>query len=290
MKKNQKYLKITLSFIAVLFILLAIFLYWLYSGTLTPTKNKILNSLPFPMAFVNGQAISMSQFTFRYNLSNEVLNPAFNLQKESSIKNSVYNTLIQEAKINQIARANGVFVGSKEIDDTYKEQESKSDLENDKSFDELLKIYHFDKHTYKNAVIKPELLLNALKIWFNSQKELNKILYEQANKVSQKISNGEDFKLLAKNYSQEEVEKSIEGDLGYLDISEILPELREQVSTIQTGEYKVIPSRFGLHIIKLEEKSGNKIHLRQIFLNGTSFENWYLIESKKIKIIKLLNI
>ena len=80
---------------------------------------------------------------------------------------------------------------------------------------------------------------------------------------------------LAASPSQDSFQQATGGDLGFVDITQLLPELRQVVGGMKVGDVKVIPSRYGINIMKLEGKNGNQLHLRQIFLQGGNFQMWY---------------
>lgn len=288
MKKTKKIYKYT-----VLIILLAITIFigicfWLYTGQISNSKTKIFNFLPFPMAFVNGQPIAMSNFTLRYNSSKKI--SSNKTLTEQQIKANIYKAIINETLTDQIANSEGLTASTQEINNEYNSKIGQTSLEGKNDFSELLNSYGLTDNIYKQSVIKPNLLYLKLHIWFYNNKTLNKDAYNLAEQILTQLNSGQDFNYLAKKYSQDEVEQSLNGDLGFLDISEILPEFRESISTIKEGEIEIIASRYGIHIIKLEEINENKVHLRQIFLKGNDFNSWYNSQTKKIKIIKLLNI
>ena len=141
----------------------------------------------------------------------------------------------------------------------------------------------------KNSVIRPQLFLKNLKIWHSAKPELNKEAHAQAEDLYNRIENGEDMASLAKAYTQDESGRLVWGDLGFVNSTELLAEIREGVENAKIGERKIIFSRYGIHIIQLEEKNKNLLRLRQIFIADNKFENWLNEEFKKIKIYKFIN-
>ena len=95
--------------------------------------------------------------------------------------------------------------------------------------------------------------------------------------------------VLAKQFSQEDTGKIVGGDMGFIDPTELLLEMREPIYSMNAGEVKIIPSRAGININKLEEKQSNKFHLRQIFLLPENFQAWLEAQTKNFKIYKLIN-
>ena len=95
---------------------------------------------------------------------------------------------------------------------------------------------------------------------------------------------------LAGQYTQDQMGKATGGDVGFVQVTELSPELRENIQKIQLNQVKIIPGVKGLYIIKNEAQIGNKIHLRIIFLNTSNFDNWLSLQIKKFKVVSLLKI
>jgi parvulin-like peptidyl-prolyl isomerase len=288
MKKHPKKIYKIASAAIVLSLIIASLTFWLYKGSLTANKIRIFNALPLPMAVVGGQNIPVREFLQRQMVANTVLGAGSLNQAQN--KNSIYDALINETKAALVAQKYSAGVSQKEIDLEYQTRASQTDITGKRTFFELLKNYGLGETDFKNKIIKPQLLEQKIKIWHVSQQALNKDLYARAESLGQKIKSGENMGALATTFSQDETSKSVFGDLGFVDTSEVLPELREPLSSIKVGEVEIIPSRFGLHIIRLEGKNGNQMHLRQIFLEDSNFDNWYSTQTQNIKVYKLLNL
>jgi parvulin-like peptidyl-prolyl isomerase len=150
--------------------------------------------------------------------------------------------------------------------------------------------YGISKNYYKNSIILPELELSNLKKWFYSQRELNEKPYITADQILKLISEKVSFESLAKTYSLDSSTRVFSGDLGQVNLDELLPEIAVEIKSMNVGDIKIVTSRYGLHIIKLEDKPGeDKYHLRQIFLNGEDFFSWQNTETKKYIIKKFIN-
>lgn len=291
MKKSSKKKLKTASILFISFLIIFVPLkYWLYSGPLTPFKIKVFNSLPFPAVIVNGQIVPMSKFLFRYEVSKKILGSAGQPQKETEVKNNIYYQLIEETKLEQLAKKYRVSLSPKEIDSEYQTRAVESDLQGKKDFSTLLNSYGISQAAYKNEVIKPAEMATNLEIWYNSHRGLNQTTYEQADNLVQRIQGGENMGALATVFSQDDAGKGTEGDLGFVNVSEILPELRQPVESMKLGDVKIIASRYGIHIMRLEEKNDNKNQLRQIFLKNSDFQSWYNGQIKTFNIYKLISL
>lgn len=78
---------------------------------------------------------------------------------------------------------------------------------------------------------------------------------EKAEEVLKKIKAGEDFAGLASEYSEDQGSKEKGGDLGLITKGMMAPELEKVAFSLKPGEVSdIIETRYGFHIIKVEEK------------------------------------
>lgn len=286
MPRAKKSFKILYWILLVLLILLSVFLAWLYSGTVTSAKVVIFQAVPLPMALVNGYPLPMKDFLIRLNIAQKTLGkPAAQKAKSDIIKK-----LIREQEVSQLARQKDVSVSQKQIDQEYSRLAGQTNLQGKANFGEFLAARGLTENILKNNIIKKQLLLNQLLIWFNSQPALSPEAYARANSLIEKIKNGEDMPSLASQFTQDELGKQTGGDMGFVQIIELSPELREGVSSLEPNQAKIVPGTAGLHVIRLEQQLGNQLHLREIFLNTSSFDVWLNAQTKKFSVINLLKI
>ena len=84
------------------------------------------------------------------------------------------------------------------------------------------------------------------------------ITEERAQAIYAKIMQGEDFGTLAKEFSEDPT-KNTGGDLGFIEKGSLAKEFSSALSQMMPGDVsKPFWTGAGLHIIKLEEKSGKK--------------------------------
>ena len=240
-------------------------LLWLNTGHVSPLKQKLLSRLPAPVAVVGSRLVWSTEYFGRL----EALRP-YQPQglDEQAYRETVYNRLLQEKAMDRLvsslnAAAYKVFSGSSNTE-------------------KLLSSWQ-DKKT-------------TLQIWYNGQEQLNPEAFQKAHRMEKLLADGTPFEQLAGDNSQEALSKTFNGDLGYLEAKDLLPEILLAADTMKAGEVRTIATRQGLHIIKLEGKdnlgqdNGQRVHLKQIFISESGFENWLDAEINKIKIIKLISI
>jgi peptidyl-prolyl cis-trans isomerase SurA len=85
-----------------------------------------------------------------------------------------------------------------------------------------------------------------------------------AESVRKNVAAGADFATISAQYSPQTVALA-GGDLGFITRDDVVPEFARPAFNLQPGEISgVVRTEFGFHIIKCEEKAGDKAHLRHI--------------------------
>ena len=119
---------------------------------------------------------------------------------------------------------------------------------------------------------------------------------ETAKEVKEKLSAGEDFVKLAKEYSTDEGTKEQGGDLGYFGKGQMVEEFENTAFALKIGEISnPVKSKFGYHIIKLEDKQeakaanleDSKDEIKDILLEEKLpqvYQEWYAEKYKEYNI------
>lgn len=101
-----------------------------------------------------------------------------------------------------------------------------------------------------------------------SEKEKAK---QQLIDIKKRIEDGEDFGVLAKQYSQDYGSARKGGDLGWHGRGELVPEFEEIALTVEPNEIAdPVESDFGYHLIQLLERRGGRFRARHILIRPKS--------------------
>lgn len=85
-----------------------------------------------------------------------------------------------------------------------------------------------------------------------------------ASRVLELASSGVDFSQLAREYSDDPSSER-GGDLGFFSPGDMVPEFELALSALKPGEISgLVKTQFGYHIIKLEQRAGEKLKARHI--------------------------
>lgn len=287
--------KITIITVAVIAVLLLLSLVWLYTGRVSSVKKSVFKTLPLPVAVIGSNLVTSADLYERVGLASELLTknglPTDNLESE------ILDQLIQTKKIESIARRNGVNATSSDLDNAFNGIVKQFPNQNEQELiTELQNSYGLSLDTFKNEVLYQTVIQENLSLWFNNQESLNPEAYTTARGLLSKLDNGEDFAQVATNFSQDPASQAFAGDSGFVAYSELLPEFQTAVADFGLQENKIVASRYGIHILRLnaieevgegdsKEKSYN---LQQIFLAPNDFNRWLESETAKIQSFKLL--
>lgn len=290
-KKKYVAVIVIVLVIVLLFIGLAV---WLNTGNLTQAKIMLLGKVPYPLAMVNGYPVMANGFAQRYNL---VLSYSQNQAAGTGdLGQTIFNAVIGEEKLKQVAGAKNVYVTKKQLDSEYEARAGATEVQGQASVQAYLQSRGLSETSFKSLVLEPMLLKLNLQTWFYGQRQLNSEAYEVADSLKNKIDSGQSMGVLAKNYSQDPQGQLTDGDMGFMAVTDLLPEMQEAVDSLSVSQVKIIPSRLGLHLVKLEEKDNNganeanRVHLREIFIKGSNFDSWLETETQNLVVRSFIKI
>ncbi|MCL5666689.1 MAG: peptidylprolyl isomerase [Patescibacteria group bacterium] len=289
----KKYLKPLAWALTLLVVIFSISLAWLFTGRLSAAKIGIFRKIPLPLALVGGQTVSAKDFLARYDIA-AAYSAKQGMLEESKLKQDIYSNLLKDKIAEMVANHYGVQVSQKQIDWEFQAEQGLQ-AQNSQNGGQFLSGYGISEADYKRYITKPQLTFANLQAWFNSQRPLNEASYRLADAMLADIRSGQDMGLLAENFSEDPQSKIMQGDLGFMQMDEIIPEMRQGIDALGAGEAEIISSRNGIHVIKLEGKDNNgqqgsvRYHLRQIFIKPANFQDWYGKETQNYKVTLLIN-
>jgi len=111
---------------------------------------------------------------------------------------------------------------------------------------------------------------------------------DELNNLKQRIVEGEDFATLAVVYSDDTGSATNGGDLGFMSRGELVNEFAAAAFNLENGEVSdIVETEFGLHLIQMVERRGEKANLRHILLRPeiTSYD----LEKAKAKLEDVRN-
>lgn len=113
--------------------------------------------------------------------------------------------------------------------------------------------------------------------WVSSP-SLSSSLHAESQRVADEIASGLSFSEAARRFSKDPGTRVFGGDAGYVLLSDLVPEYADQIKTLQTGQVVQIPSRYGLHVVVVDEiletDSGTRYKLKDIYLAPEGFDSW----------------
>lgn len=279
--------------VAVIFIIIATAALWawLSFGQLTPAKERVFRILPFPAAMVSGQPITVNDYLSRYDLAQKFSGQTGQIPP-ADLKSIIYNGLITETEINILAQKYGVAATGPQIDEELLWQQNRARSQGQDLSAELEQL-GVSQAVYKNQLLKSQVAAANLAVWFYSQKQYNQQAYATSGNITDQLKSGTKFEALAKAASQDPQSKTLGGDLGFLELDQILPEVQNTLKDTRPGDVKIAATRYGIEVIFVAGGDNNgpnnsaRLHLQQIFLAGGDFNTWFGQETKNFKIIKI---
>jgi len=272
--------------VAILLIFLAVSIPVLAKDSKVPSEKA---------AEVNGVAIFQEEHANEVNLQLEFLSEqGLLLSKEqiTELKNEVLENLIDREILYQESKKTGINVNKKIVDEQlsdvkehfqsekeYKnalstmelsEGDVKNQIKKSLAIGKLIekkitqKIVVTDKETKSfydanpNLFKRPEQVKAShilIKVVAGEDKHKKAEAKQKIKEVQTKLKSGQDFSLLAKEYSEDEATSNDGGDLGYFARGEIAKPLEDAAFKTQPNEVTdIIKTQFGYHLIKVYDK------------------------------------
>ncbi|MFA7466208.1 MAG: peptidylprolyl isomerase [Parcubacteria group bacterium] len=203
--------------------------------------------------------------------------------------------MIEDRVIEKIAKEKGIFISNKLVDESVSRKISEYGGESAIK-DNLKNLYGWSLDDFKKKVVRPGLYKEELEKWFaeDEKREENEAAKKMAEESLESLSSGKGFAEVAKEKSLGSNAKS-GGYLGWFREEYIADELIPAVSSLEEGKIsKVIESRQGYHIVKLEGKKTDEdgaalFGISQIYFPKASFADWISEEIKRVNVNILIS-
>ncbi|CFX22399.1 Peptidyl-prolyl cis-trans isomerase, PpiC-type [Syntrophomonas zehnderi OL-4] len=244
-----------------------------------------------PIAEVNGDKITQADYDALYAVIKADYESTQNVkvdeQKDKeivkNIQDKTFDNLILQKLIRQDAARQGIKIDQKEVDETIAYIKSTKDKESQDGFKKFLKETNFTE-TGLNEYLQTQQLNTKIKDKITAGIKVDDAQVRQyyddnqnqfedqggihiyhiltsdkqkALEVINKLDSGADFAVLAKEYSLDESNKNLGGDLQYVnENTNFVPEFKKAALALKPGQYTQEPvkSQFGYHVIKAGER------------------------------------
>lgn len=261
---------------------------------------------PFPVAIADGAFISYGELDknreslrrFYESQSDDLEQRGFRVdfntpdgKKRLLLREKdILNKLVEDRIILSLAQRRGIRFSDDEVIAKVKEaiQEqggSQENLEN-----QLARFYGWNLLEFKEKIIVPSLYREALEASFMKERDVT-AAKSSIERASSALSNGTAFETVAETFSDGDSKKD-GGDLGWVDIEALVPELQNAARTQSIDTVgPILESTLGFHIVVVtgrKTESGKElVQMRQIFARKPSFPDW-LADKKREAVIFIL--
>jgi len=143
--------------------------------------------------------------------------------------------------------------------------------------------------TYRDSlpVLKDAVRLRHILVNVEPSEAAVKAAREKAEEVLARLKKGEDFEELAKQFSEDPGSNANGGNLGVMQRGDLVREYEEAAFSLEPGEISgIVQSKFGLHIIQLIQKIGEKINTRHILFRVDTSPNDEIETQNRLKRLK----
>lgn len=270
----------------------------------------VAETLPYPAAVVRTSWISYSQYThdFKalkqyYEKQQSYTSSEVTMPTDDVIRGIIMDKLINDRVLKYESGQLGITVTDEEVDKEIKaviedaggEQELASSLED---------LYGWTIDDFKESILRPFLLREKVQEKLSSDETLpaNSDAKQRIGEVETLIKDGgQTFEDLAQQFSEDSTAEQ-GGDLGYMSRGDLVAEFADAAFALEPGEVSgVVKTKYGYHIIKVEEKVTNDgsqspslpegeelIHARHILIRTTNVDDWLKGKVDETRIYRLL--
>jgi peptidyl-prolyl cis-trans isomerase SurA len=159
-----------------------------------------------------------------------------------------------------------------------------------------IKVSPTDIKTYFNAIDKDSLPYYSSEVEVAQiiiepkvSKEAKDIAYQKISELRTRLINGDNFRTIAKIYSDDKGSAVQGGDLGFFGRGMMVPEFEAAAfKTPQDSISKIVETKFGYHIIQPIKRRGEEVHARHVLIKPQIYKAD--IEDSRIKIDSIISL
>ncbi|MBV1757843.1 MAG: peptidylprolyl isomerase [Dethiosulfatibacter sp.] len=251
-------------------------------------------------AIVNGEVITVQEYeetleVYKSMYKNQYGDTALETEIEPGVtllqylQENILENLIFEKIIYQEALKNNLTVNDTELDELMVEY--KTFFADDQAYTDFLTSNNMNEEFLKNSLRTDEVIQRYVDFYMEnleiSDEDLLKYYednvdqfvsvkarhilvnsMEEAEDIMRQINEGADFSDLAMAFSTDTTSAVNGGDLGYFYKGQMVPTFEEAAFSLEIGEVSsIVPSDFGFHIIKLDDRSEGFEDKRELVLS-----------------------
>jgi len=262
--------------------------------------------LPFPVAIVDGAFISYGEL----DKDRESIRRFYESQSDGLAKNGlrvdfdtpdgqkrllirekdILNKLIEDRIIVSLAREKNIRFSESDVIAKMNEEIQKGGGSEKDLKDQLSRLYGWSLSEFQDKIILPSLYRDALEASFAKERDTSKAkatIEKAASARKTRVS----FEEVVAQFSDGDSKKN-SGNLGWIDIATLVPELQNSARTQSIDVVgPIVESSIGYHILVVSDRKtepGKELaNLRQIFVQKPAFPDW-LAEKKHERMVLLL--
>ncbi|MBL8031121.1 MAG: peptidylprolyl isomerase [Candidatus Doudnabacteria bacterium] len=255
---KRKVLYWTVGILVCVGVLATLTAFWLYSGVASGARLQTLTWLGAPLGTVGDEYIEARDLEY------------FTLLGTSAGVGGPTAALVNELRLEVVAQQYNIQLSADEINATVAELRA-----GDTRYASFEQQYGPD--VAARAFARPYAYTNALRIAYMKQ-GLEPALTRKLQSVYQRLDSDEAWRNIAAKESDDLATSWSGGDVGYVDLTQAIPEYRQAVGGLPLHSPAVIYSRYGAHIAEVLnrlDKDGTELtQLREIVLRPQGFEDW----------------